>query len=130
MKMTDIHGNLVNVDVRESSYPIRGLSKSRLQQELGLYLRENFPVEGILEEFTVPGSRMKLDFFIPDRKLAFEVNGAQHDEYTPVFHGQPGEMKFAKQKGRDIKKRQWCIDNGFELVEVYSEEDFDKCKGF
>lgn len=54
MKMFDINGDLINVDVRPSSYPIRGYSKSNLQGQIGTLLQEKFPIEPILEEFIIP----------------------------------------------------------------------------
>src|SRR5688572_5099740 len=116
MRMFDIDGNLVNVDVRESRHPLKAMSKSTLQGAAGQKLKEKYPLESILEEFPIPGSRMSVDFFIPKKKLIVECDGIQHKEFTPFFHGDIMASKaFANQKSRDRIKDQWAEMNGFRL---------------
>lgn len=127
MKMFDINGEIVKVDVRPSTYPLRGVSKSKLQSLCGQFLQDKFPREPILEEFTIPGSRMSVDFFLPQIKLCVEINGIQHSQHSNFFHGDRNtSTKFAKQKMRDSQKSYWCELNGFKLVNIETEEDF-KC---
>jgi len=51
----------------------------------------------------------ELDIYIPDLKLAFELNGIFH--YEPIF----GEKKLSQVKNNDNRKFQACIDNNIEL---------------
>lgn len=124
--MFDAHGDLVTVDVRPSSYPLKGISKSKLQSIVGSFLQENYPRECILEEFTVPGTKSTVDFFLPKIGIAVEIDGRQHNQFTSHFHGNKLENKFAKQKIRDTIKEYWCELNGFKLIRIFKEEDI-KC---
>jgi hypothetical protein len=126
MKMFDIDGEFISVDVRPSSYPIKSKSKSSLQGKVGQYLIERFPRNNILEEFTIPNSRLSIDFFISDLGLAIEIDGEQHSKFIPFFHGDKNQLKFAGQIKRDIKKEQWCEINGFTLIRIIDEKDIDK----
>jgi len=71
--------------------------KKASQHWLGIALREIFPTFEVLEEYSVksePGligssesssSTVRFDFFIPNLKLAFEYQGAQHYEQVHPF---------------------------------------------
>lgn len=125
MKIFDINGDLVSIDVRPSRNPVKYKSKSNLQGKVGLYLSDKYPHDVLLEEFYIPGSRSSVDFFMPKKKLVVEVNGRQHDEFVPHFHGNAlGSNKFIEQKKRDSKKVNWAEMNGFKFVEIRSEDDF------
>lgn len=127
MKMYNVRGEFVHVDVRGSCYPIKFKSKSCLQGKVGSWLTEKFPREEILEEFSVPGSRYHVDFFVPGIGLVIEINGDQHYEHIPHFHGNKlTSTKFAKQIGRDRKIAEWAEVNGFLLVEIQTEKDLEK----
>lgn len=127
MKMYNIKGELVNVDVRPSSYPIRGAhSRSKIQGLVGAIIEEEFPLVSVLEEFTVPGSRMKVDFFLPSLGILYEADGDQHSLYTPFFHGDRNSSKeFAEQKMRDRQKNEWAEINHFKLVRIKDGEPTD-----
>lgn len=124
MKMRDMHDKVVSVDIRESTYPIRILSKSKLQKIVGEYLQQNYPRAGTLEEFSIPGSRMHCDYFIPSYGLVIEINGIQHYEKNSFFHKEQGA--FAKQVNRDIVKQLWAEKNGFIFIEIITEKDLEK----
>lgn len=119
MKMFNIHGDLVNIDVRPSKYPMRTKSKSSLQGMVGIILMNLFPNHSILEEFTIPGSRMSVDYFLPDENMVVEIQGEGHTGYTPHFHQDRNLCKFAKQKQHDRKKALWAETNGFKLIEIF-----------
>lgn len=55
-----------------------------------------------------------LDFFIPQIKLAIEVHGQQHYEYTPFFHKTKADFLLAKAKDED--KIEWCEINKVDIV--------------
>lgn len=119
--MFDIHGRLTNVDVRPSTNPIRENSRSKLQKSCGEEIQNILPCEIILEEFNIPGSLLKIDFFLPRRKIAIECDGDQHDKFNPFFHGDKNlSQSYVKQKVNDIKKEEWCEMNGISLFRVKS----------
>jgi very-short-patch-repair endonuclease len=89
-----------------------GACKSKIQYEAGQLLKEEFPKDIILEEVYLPDG-FYLDFFIPSRKIAVEVQGRQHTEFVPFFHGSRGS--YLKSVARDQRKAQWCLMNEIEL---------------
>jgi len=126
MKLIDINGNPVIVDVRQSSWPIRGISKSKLQSIIGEKLVKKYPYFEVLEEWRIPGTMLTFDFFVPKIQKAFEIQGIQHLEHNNFFHGDKATSnKFAKQIKRDMTKVNWCEMNNIKLVEIFKEEDFN-----
>lgn len=79
-------------------------------------LKELFPFANIYEEVTLPGEALKLDFFLPQQKLAVEVHGAQHYQQVEYFH--KGVAGFINSNKRDLRKREWCDLNDFALAEL------------
>lgn len=78
-------------------------------------LAELFPSDRRLEEVGLPGSGgLAVDFLLPSRKLAVEVQGVQHLEYTPFFH--KTRLGFFKYLANDRKKKEWCEKNGIRCV--------------
>ena len=123
LKTIGLDGKVYKMDISPSNFPMRteGSCKSKFQFACGKVLKEKFPCHAILEEVSVPGHRFFLDFFIPAYKLVIEAHGAQHDKYTPYFHKSLSGFKAAQQ--RDGDKKEWVISNGFEFMEVRTEEE-------
>jgi len=125
MKFLVIQGSKhvsVVADVRQSSYPIKGEnSRSDLQRRVGKILREKFKLQIILEDWTVPTTRMSLDFLVLPNRIAVEVQGEQHFEHIPFFH--KTKIDFAGQINRDNAKKVFCELNGITFVTV-TKEDF------
>lgn len=74
----------------------------------------------VLEEFTVPRTRWRMDLLNLTRKIAIEVSPGQHQKFNPFFHRNRPNFGAALQ--RDIKKEEWAIRNGFTFVEIYQED--------
>lgn len=125
MRMLDVKGKLVNVDIRSSKYPLKHKSKSSLQGITQRFLIEKYPADVILEDFTVPGSRMSVDFLIWSRALVVEVQGSQHQEHNDFFHGSHDNKNFYKQVKRDTKKQSWAESNGLDFIEIFKQEDLE-----
>lgn len=104
--------NIFNDDKRKrSQYHIRARN----------LLKELFNSYRILEEVKLPGSTalnrksvLYIDFYIPTVKLAIEVHGKQHYEYSPFFHKNMAD--FLKAKARDEDKIEWCQLNEIRIV--------------
>jgi hypothetical protein len=129
MKLYDIDDKLVNVDVRPDKYPVKFKSRSSLQGITGEKLQERYPRDPILEDFTIPGSRLSVDFFLPHRRLVLEVQGEAHDRHVPFFHKDRVLCNFAKQVSHDRKKAEWCETNGFTLIEIRTKQDLEQLDG-
>jgi very-short-patch-repair endonuclease len=127
MKLYDINGELVQTDIRPSNKPVKFKSRSILQGKVGEKLQELYPRDTILEDFTIPGSRLSVDFFLPKREMVIEIDGIQHSEYTPFFHGPLSTSGgYGKQVSRDRQKEGWCSMNGFKLIRIEKDEDLDQ----
>ena len=64
------------------------------------------------------GRNLELDCFNEVLRLAVEVNGVQHYQFTPHFHS--SEEAFTRQRERDILKARLCQEAGIELITVPS----------
>lgn len=74
----------------------------------------------------VGGNLLSYDFYLPDYKMLIEYQGVQHSK--PIdFKGlglQNAEKNLKIQKEHDKRKKQYAIDNGIELLEIWY-FDFD-----
>lgn len=129
MMFKTIKGREITIDLRPSKWPRRTKEKckSNFQWSVGQIIDRVFPGQIVLEEFYVPGEKLRIDFFLPRLKLAVEVMGEQHYAYNSFFHG--SKEAFVRSKQRDVRKAQWCEINDIRLVKVdpnISEEDVIK----
>jgi very-short-patch-repair endonuclease len=79
----------------------------------------------VLEDFTIPGSQLSVDFFLPTLGYVIEVQGSQHKKHSDFFHGEKTKLKFAGQMKRDNQKAQWAEQNGFTFIEIVQKDDID-----
>ena len=84
------------------------------------------------EEFKVIGTQLSLDFYNHNKKIAIEVQGAQHLKFVKHFH--KTRANFLRQIRRDDKKMDFCDLNDIQLLQIYpedklSEEFFAKLLG-
>jgi very-short-patch-repair endonuclease len=85
-------------------------------------LKKQFGSQRLMEEIPLPGTRLRLDFYLHASSLAVEVHGEQHYNYSPFFHG--SAWAFIRARGNDVKKIEWCEINGITLLEFpYNESD-------
>lgn len=128
MKVKSIHdpGKTITWDVKESNWPQKTAAtcRSKIQYNIGQVIKKRYPLDPILEDITIPETRLSLDFYIPHRKMAVEVQGEQHDEINPFFHKSNAE--FEEQKGRDEMKRFFCDLNGIKLLELRTIKEAEK----
>lgn len=117
---------IITWNTRESNWPQKTESscRSKIQFQIGQIIKKRYPLDPVLEDITIPDTRLSLDFFIPHRKLAVEVQGEQHDQINPYFHKSNAE--FEEQKERDELKRFFCELNGIKLLEIRTIKDANK----
>lgn len=73
-----------------------------------------------VEQKTLPNlkykTKLRLDFYIPDSKIAIEYQGIQH--YKPYSFGSNSLTEYESQVIRDNIKRKFSKDNGIKLIEI------------
>ncbi|TFH25856.1 hypothetical protein E4G67_00300 [Candidatus Bathyarchaeota archaeon] len=118
MKFYDTNGHEHKIDVRPSRWPKKDIGEGRgkFQSEVGDILAETFPGHYVLEEFPCLGERLFLDFYVPSKKIAVEVQGTQHHKFNPFFH--KDKKAFATQQANDRRKEQWCNINDITLIKI------------
>lgn len=93
-------------------------SRSKIQFEAKQFLKKYWQNHIVFEEFPVAGTKLSLDFYNANKKIAIEVQGKQHTKYVPFFHGK-NKINYINQLKRDQDKLRFCELNNIELVEIY-----------
>jgi len=89
------------------------------------FLKELYPIDPIIEELTLPGTKgLRVDFFLPRRNLIVEIHGRQHFEFVSHFHSD--RFGFANSLVRDNKKRSFANINEITLVELKEDETHEQ----
>lgn len=90
--------------------------KSSLHTKARELIKEIYPSYSIYEECTLPGTKPALyaDFFIPQLKKMFEIQGQQHTVFTPFFH--KSKLDFYLAQARDREKAEFCRINDIQLI--------------
>lgn len=127
MKLLSTQGEQITVDTKQSSFPLRSeeACKSKIQFECGQVLREKYPFDAILEEWSIAEEGFFIDFFLPSRKLVVEVDGQQHKAYNAFFHG--SQANFIASQQRDRRKETFCKINKFDFIRVSSVKELREC---
>lgn len=95
--------------------------KSHLHKKALQILKSVFPTQLILEEVRIPGSKMRLDIYLPTEKLAIEIQGRQHYEMINFFFSD--RLSFLRARERDSQKARWCFEHKIGmLILSYKEE--------
>lgn len=126
MKFLGLDGREYGIDISQYSQNSSAENKSGPHLKCRKLLKELFPLDVIIEEFPLPGSKgvgrkLFCDFIIPARKIMVEVHGMQHFEYCPFFH--ESKADFIKGQRRDKDKQEWAEKNSITLIVL---KDTDK----
>ena len=107
-------------DLRKGAWPMKSKAacRSKIQYAIGQMILAKYPLDPILEDITIPDTRLSLDFYLPQRKIAFEIQGEQHTEMNPFFHETVAD--FENEKHRDALKELFCELNNIKLVKLHS----------
>ncbi len=98
-------------------------ARSKLQTKVKEFLYPYLKNHVVAEEFRVPGTRLSIDLIDFTAKVGYEIQGKQHSEFVPFFHGNPTAL--FRQWGRDASKETFLEFNGYTLVQIFP-EDVDK----
>jgi hypothetical protein len=125
MKFYDSYGKTRNLK-NPKKYLIdwEGKSRSKFQKNIKNFLRDYWIHDIVFEEFRLVGSRLSLDFYNANKKIAIEVQGDQHVKYVKHFH--KNKLKYLDQLKRDQTKLDFCEINDIKLVEIYSKDKVDE----
>jgi len=94
---------------------------SKPQKQVKDFLQPFWKHSLVLEEFRIPGSRLRIDLLNVNRRIAVEVSPAGSHSFNPFFHKhRPG---FGAAVARELDKEGWCRENGFAYIEI-GEDDF------
>jgi len=99
--------------------------RSKLQKNVKDLLYPNWVSDIVFEELPVLGTRMTLDFYNANKKLAVEVDGNQHYKYNKFFHSN-SRQNFLSQLQRDEKKEYFCEINQIKLVRILERDTIDE----
>jgi hypothetical protein len=102
-----------------------GPSRSKIQFKTKQFLKKHWSNYIVFEEFPVAGTKLSLDFYNANKKIAIEVQGKQHTRYVPFFHGK-NKINYLNQLRRDQEKLKFCELNDINLIEIYEEDTLDK----
>ena len=91
--------------------------RSKIQKRVKDLLHQYWFSDVVFEEFPVIGTRLTIDFYNANKRIALEVDGNQHYKYSKFFHGD-SRQKFFGQICRDEKKELFCRANGIRLVRI------------
>ena len=132
MKVIGLNNREYNLNLKK--YIVRAddkTKKSKYHLQARELIKQIFSSYTILEEVKLPGSRdpskkstLFLDFLVPGVKMAIEVHGQQHYEYSPFFH--KTKAGFYQSLKRDEIKAEWCELNNFNLVVLKYSDNIDR----
>ena len=97
-------------------------SKSKIQFNVKQFLRLYWSGDVVFEELRVAGTRLSLDFYNANKKIAVEVQGKQHTQFNKFFHNN-NRANWLDQLKRDDLKLRFCLTNKIKLVEIYEGEE-------
>ena len=99
-------------------------SRSKFQTEVKSFIKNYWSNNVVFEEFPIVGTRLTLDFYNANKKVAIEVQGRQHTGFVKFFHS--NRMNFLHQLNRDKKKERFCKLNDIILVTIYENDTINK----
>ena len=82
MKLYDISGKLRYKSVQKYRIKWDAECRSNLQYEVKQFFKAHWMGQICYEEFPVYGTRMKVDMINMTKRIAVEVQGAQHDSFN------------------------------------------------
>ena len=121
MRLLNVNGKLINKNVRNYLIDWESKSRSNLQFKFKQFFYPYWKNHIVYEEFPVYGSMLKIDLLNATKKIAVEIQGAQHESFNKFFH-QDSRLKYLESIKRDVKKEKWIEMNNFKFIEVYESD--------
>ena len=122
MEFKTIHGGVKRIkNAKKRIIDWEAPSKSKMQREVKKFLKKYWQSHVVFEEFPVAGTRLSIDFYNANKKIAVEVQGSQHTKYNSFFHG-GHKSNYLEQLKRDEMKFKFCELNEIQLIEIYDKD--------
>jgi hypothetical protein len=121
MRLLNVNGKLVNKNVRRYLINWEAKSRSKLQYKFKSFFYPYWKNNIVYEEFPVYGSMLKIDLLNATKKIAVEIQGAQHESFNKFFHDN-SRLKYLESIKRDVKKEKWIDSNQFKFLELYEDD--------
>lgn len=121
MRLYNVKGKLQSRLVTKYLIDWDKKSRSKIQFKVKQFLKSYWENHVVYEEFPVYGTRMQVDLLNATKKIAVEVQGAQHSSFNVFFHNN-SRAKYLASIKRDYMKAQWLEKNGFNLIEIEEHE--------
>lgn len=122
MKFKTLDGKERNLkNAKKSIIDWEAKSRSKFQKEVKDFLKKYWIGDVVFEELRIVGTRLSLDFFNANKRIAIEVQGQQHFKYVKFFHG--NRINYLNQIKRDVKKDEFCQLNNIRLMEIYPADE-------
>jgi hypothetical protein len=99
-------------------------SKSNFQFKTKKFLKKYWLNHVVFEELPVAGTKLSLDFYNANEKVAVEVQGEQHTKFVKFFHGT--KANYVDQLRRDAQKKEFCVINNIKLVEIHPKDKINR----
>jgi len=116
--LTDTDEELLLIKEAAARYH-KSMNCSRGHYLVGVILSYLYPTFIKVEEEPIGG--LRLDWYIPELRLAFEFDGVQHFEYSEFFHR--NKFEFQRAQDRDYQKSFLCEQEGIAIVRFAYDED-------
>lgn len=129
MKLYNTYGKLVSKNVQKYRIKWEGKCRSNIQFEVKQFFQPYWINHICYEEFPVYGTRMKVDMINMTKRIAVEVQGAQHESFNKFFHSN-SRAKYLSSIKRDYEKRVWLEDNNFKVLEITKEDLASLSRGY
>tara|TARA_B100000287_G_C20218507_1_gene617061 strand:+ start:25 stop:435 length:411 start_codon:yes stop_codon:yes gene_type:complete len=122
MEFKTIYGGIKRIkNVKKRIIDWEAPSRSKRQREVKKFLKKYWQSHVVFEEFPVAGTRLTIDIYNANKKIAIEVQGAQHTKYNSFFHG-GHKNNYLEQLKRDEMKFKFCEINDIQLIEIYDKD--------
>jgi len=120
MRFLTLNGKIINKNYHKYLIDWNKEECSKFQTKVKKFLEPYLKYHIVYSEFLIPGTKMRIDIFDATTRIAYEISGKQHLEYTPFFHQNPA--KYLSQIKRDFKKIKFCEINNIKLIEIYEKD--------
>jgi hypothetical protein len=124
MLTKDLDGNNHNWLLTGNMSKGKVINKSSYHLSARNIITEVYPTLQILEEVPIQlrkNETLYLDFYLPLKKICFEVHGEQHYRFVPFYHS--NMLNFLKAQKRDREKQEWCEINNIKYISLpYNDE--------